>query len=360
MRRAKLNEIVAALSSGPGPIPYLVSTGLVLVAFFARLAIDPLIGERGPLLPFIAAVVLAAGIYGSGPGLLAIVLSAILATWAFISPAESGGMTPEQITNIVVFIVTGAAMMMFANHLRETRDRVEKLELELQQAHSTAAMGTMAGTLAHELNQPLAAAANYVAACQQLASASEAPQSMTNGLQRAEAQIQRAGEIIRHARSLVHKTPVERDISSLRRMFRRVIDVVRASESGRKVKFEIDVGPEADSVTVNSIQIEQVLLNLLRNACQSIHGPGRGEVKLTARSTDRGKLIEVRDTGDGIGRDRMATLFSATKPSANGLGIGLSISRTIVEAHGGNIWAQNNPEGGASFFMLLPGPDEAA
>jgi len=355
-RWSEVNHKLEALSVRRGPVPYLVATGLVLISFLARLAIDPWIGDRGPLMPFVAAVVISAGMYGVGPGLLAIFLSAVLAAFAFIDPAGPGGISTEQMVHIVVFLVTGAAMTWFAAHLRETRNRADRLEVELQQAQANAAMGTMAGTLAHELNQPLAAAANYVAACQQLAAGpTQSPQSMAKGLQQAEAQIQRVGEIIRHARSLVKNVPLERETASLRRMFRRAIEVVEAGEAGKKVSFEVDVRPDAEWADVNSVQIEQVLLNLLRNACQSTQSAGRPKVSLKATSTDRGQLIEVRDNGAGIALDRLTSLFSATKSSTNGLGIGLSISRTIVEAHGGNIWAQNNPDGGASFFTLLPG-----
>ena len=353
MRWAKLHRYVGIVSGERGLLPYVVSIALVLVSFFARLAIAPLIGDRAPLLPFIAAVVLAAGLYGLGPGLLAIVLSAVLATSTFMT-SISGTFTPEQITNIIVFVITSGAMLLFANHLRMARSHAEELELELTQAQANAAMSTMAATLAHELNQPLAAAANYVAACQQLASLpGENPQSLVKGLQQAEAQIQRAGDIIRQARALVRRAPLEREVSSLGHMFRRVIEAGEVSD-GRGVKFEIEVAANADSIMVNTVQIEQVLLNLVRNACQAMHGAARRKVQMKAVATARGSLIEVRDSGPGIPHDRLRTLFSTSKSSSTGLGIGLSISRTIVEAHGGNIWGQNNPEGGASFFVLLP------
>jgi C4-dicarboxylate-specific signal transduction histidine kinase len=354
-----MDRVYVALSSKRGPVPYLVSAGVVLVTFLIRLALGPWIGQRSPLLPFIVSVVLAAGLYGPGPGLLAIGLSAVIATWAFIAPAGAVALSPEELVSIAVFLVAGSAMLLFANHLRETRERAEKLELQLQSAQANAAMGAMAATLAHELNQPLAAASNYVSACQQLAlRLDEAAEPVVNGLGKADAQIQRAASIIRQARSLVRNLPVERDAASLRRMIGRVIDLVSATRAAENVRFQIDVRPEADTVAVNTIQIEQVLLNLIRNACQAIQLSGLpGDVSLKATSTDRGRFIEVRDTGPGIPRERIASLFSATQDStAGGLGIGLSICRTIIEAHGGSIWAQNNPEGGASFFLLLAEP----
>lgn len=337
-----------------------MSTGFVLAFFLLRLALNPWLGQRSPLLLFIGAVVLAAGLYGVGPGLLAIVLSAIIATWAFIIPSVSIGLNGEQFISIALFLGIGGAMLIFANHLRKTRERAEELELELQNAQANAAMGAMAATLAHELNQPLAAASNYVSACQQIASTfnHERSQPVVEGLGKAEAQIQRAAQIIRNARAMVRNLPVEREISSLRRMIGRVIDLLSTTKSANDIRFEVDVRPDSDKVSVNPIQIEQVLLNLIRNACDAIRRSGSsGEVRLKAVSTDRGRFIEVRDTGPGIPHARLTSLFSATQGSSGGgLGIGLSICRTIIEAHGGSIWAQNNPEGGASFFVLLPNP----
>jgi len=343
-------------------LPYAISAGVVLLSSAGRFALSPLLQQRAALLPFIPAVVLAAGLYGVGPGLLAICLSALIATWAFILPGGSQVMTPDQVANVVVFLVIGAAMLVFANHLRQARNKAEMLEIDLQQAQATAAMGTMAATLAHELNQPLTAASNYVAACRQLAPAvlDEKGALLVKGLDQAESQIQRAGSIIRSARSLVRNIPSERSVSSLNRMFGRVIEVSSATRVGAKVRFTVNVTPAADNVLVNPVQIEQVLLNLVRNACQAMQALRKpGQLELKATRTERGSLIEVRDNGPGIPRDRRSSLFSASRAATGtGLGIGLSISRTIIEAHNGSIWAQNNADGGASFFVLLPGDDD--
>jgi len=345
-----------------GPVPYLISAGMVLLSFAARFALAPLIEQRSPLLPFTVAVVLAAGLYGIGPGLFAIGLSVALSTWAFILPGATGGLSSDQVTGIVLFLATSAAMLVFANHLRMARAKAEALEIELMEAQTNSAMSTMASTLAHELNQPLTAASNYVAACGQLAAhvRDERQELLVKGLSQAEFQIQRAGAIIRNARALIKNMPSERTRASLQRKFDRVIDLIRATDVGSHVTFTARIAPEADSVVVNRIQIEQVLLNLFRNACEATEGmnePARVIFKVTA--TKEGSLIEVRDNGRGIPRDRLPQLFTAVRSSSTGgMGIGLSLCRTIVEAHGGAIWAQNNPEGGASFFILLPSKEE--
>lgn len=359
MRYVNYGSFGEALKRGRAT-PYVVSTTLVCLTFAVRLALGPWLEERSPLLPFIAAVVVAAGLYGVGAGLLAVALSVAIATWAFIVPGGTG-FSPDQIASVAVFVVTSAAMLIFANHLRAARGKAERLELELMQAQSTAAMGTMAATLAHELNQPLAAASNYVAACIQLASNLSHNRSgaFVKGLNQAESQIQRAGSIIRSARALVRNVPIERRRSSLIRMLGRVIELIRATDAGGHVRFKVDVSPEADVVEVNTIQIEQVVLNIVRNGCEATREMGAAaEITLTARATERGSLLQVSDNGPGIPRELLPALFTAARQSTDkGLGIGLSICRTIVEAHGGVITAQNNPEGGASFYILLPTAD---
>jgi C4-dicarboxylate-specific signal transduction histidine kinase len=321
------------------------------------LVLEPFLGGRSPLLPFVAAVVLAAGLYGVGPGSLAIALSLGAGIWAFMSKGFPAPLAGDEIISILVFVVVSAAMLMFANHLRNARRRALLLEMELRDAQSTAAMSTMASTLAHELNQPLSAASNYVAACKQIAK--ESGGQLFKGLSQAEEQIQRAGAIIREARALVRNAPVERRKVPLREIFDRVIEVARSSEACGQTRFSVAIGPSVRRVHVNVVQIEQVLLNLVRNACDVMRGMPDGHVLFSARRAENGSVIEVRDNGPGIPPDRLPGLFSAARgTSGSGLGVGLSISRTIVEAHGGSIMARNAPEGGAAFFILLP--DEVA
>lgn len=359
VRWPNLNRRLIALPPAHGLFIYIAVTGLVLVSFMARLALDSWIGHYAPLLPFIVAVVVAAGLYGVTPGLFAICLSSLMAVWGFASP-DWTGLTPEEFVSMGIFIVGGGVMLLFANHLRMTKKRAEKLELELQQAQAKDAMGTMISILAHELNQPLTAASNYIAACHRLTTAGDEKREIVlQGLHQAEAQIQRAGSIIRHARGLVRNLPVQRNASSLRRMIDRVIDLIKVTEPDTSVQFGVEIASNANFLKVNTVQIEQVLFNLLRNAHQAVQNTQASKVRIKATLTDRGRLIEVKDSGPGIPRVQLPTLFSAAPRFRKaGLGIGLSICRTIVEAHGGRIWAQNNPEGGASFFVLLPDPQD--
>jgi signal transduction histidine kinase len=336
--------------------PYVSVIVLVLVAFGIRLALDPVLLERSPFLIFTAAVVIGAGRYGTGPGLLATILSVVLGTVMFLSPGHPSLLASDQIASLAVFIVTAAAMLVFARLLKASREREQQLQAALQQRHTESAMGSMAATLAHELNQPLAAAANYVGAGKRMAASLEGGTKATliAGLAEAETQIQRAGEIIRHARNLVSNVSAVREPASLRTLVDNVLKPLEASGTCKNIRLRTDIDAAADTIFVNPIQIEQVLLNVIRNACQAAENGNAPQIAVTAKAQGDACTIEVRDFGPGISSERMKTLFSpAGKPSDGGLGLGLSISRTIVEAHGGKMWAKNNPEGGASFFFTI-------
>ncbi|HET9810299.1 MAG TPA: ATP-binding protein [Sphingomicrobium sp.] len=337
--------------------PYLMAIALVAAAFAVRLALDPVLLGRSPFLIFTAAIVIAAGRYGTRPGFLAMILSLVLAIAVFMAPARSEGLSADDLASLAVFIVTGGAMLSFAGHLKASREREQQLQAALQQVHTETAMGTMAATLAHELNQPLAAAANYVGASKRMAAVltGDLQGTLVSGLEEAEGQIHRAGAIIRHARNLVSNASSTREQTSLRRMVGNALKPLQASGTCEDVGVLVDVEDSADALFVNAIQIEQVLVNVLRNACQAAGADKPGEIVVSGKVRDDFALVEVRDFGPGIGEDQLQSLFSARgRSTSGGLGLGLSISRTIVEAHGGKMWAENNPKGGASFFFTIP------
>lgn len=335
--------------------PYIFAILFVLATFAFRLSLDPWLGDRSPLLPFAAAIVIATGLYGVAPGVLAMLVSLALAIPAFMFRGNGVDLSLDQYLNIAIFFATSAAMLVFAGSLRRARLKAEQLQLELQFRQAVSAMGTMAATLAHELNQPLAASVNYLAACKQMASLIEDSRAepLRKGLGEAEAQIQRAGAIIRHARGLVSNAPMQREKASIKTMIGKVLDVAAAGGLGKGVAIHLQIEPRADNVFVNPVQVEQVLLNIVRNAFQAASDDP--ELLFRATVSNGWSQLEVRDNGPGIPDERMNNLFSASGGSTSGgLGLGLSISRTIVESHGGNIWARNGPDGGASIFITLP------
>jgi C4-dicarboxylate-specific signal transduction histidine kinase len=339
---------------------YISAIVLVGIAFVIRYALDPILLERSPLLLFTASVVIAAGRYGSLPGLLAMVLSLIVATLFFLAPGFPPVLSPDDVASIGVFIVTSAAMLSFAAHLNRARKRERELQEALQQQRTESAMGAMAATLAHELNQPLAAAANYVGAGRRMAASlrGDTQATLITGLGEAETQIRRAGDIIRYARDLVSNPSAARQRTSLRSMTASVLKPLQASGACEALNVRTEIGPDADDLMVNRIQIEQVLLNVIRNACQAARPDEDPRIVISSKLLGEFSLIEIRDFGPGIEARRLQALFSpGAKPSSSGLGLGLPISRTIVEAHGGKLWAENNAEGGASFFFTVPKAD---
>ena len=254
----------------------------------------------------------------------------------------------------------------FARDLSErqkTETRLQELQSELVHISRLTAMGEMASTLAHELNQPLSAIANYLKGSRRLLDApAPDPARVAEALDKASDQALRAGQIIRRLRDFVARGETERRIEQLPKLIEEAaaLALVGAKEHGVRVVYRID--PAVDGVLADRVQIQQVVLNLIRNAFDSMEAsPRRQLVIATERAPDDMALVTVSDTGPGISPDIAEQLFQPfITTKSNGLGVGLSISRTIIEAHGGRIWFEDNPGGGAVFrFTLKMAPKEA-
>lgn len=240
----------------------------------------------------------------------------------------------------------------------EAQERMMQMQTELIHVSRLSAMGTMASTLAHELNQPLAAVSNYVSGSIRLLRAgnSVVPTDILEALESAKGNANRAGEIVRRLRELVSRGEVARRPENLRSLIDEalVIAMVDASELGITAAVELEPGTE--SVVVDKIQIQQVLINLIRNAVDAMHSSSRREVVLSSRKMNSKMTeISVADSGPGLRPEVLETLFSPfVTTKTGGLGIGLSISRTIVESHTGTISGGNRDCGGAVFRFTIP------
>jgi two-component system sensor kinase FixL len=240
---------------------------------------------------------------------------------------------------------------------QQTEARLQELQSELVHISRLTAMGEMASALAHELNQPLSAIANYLKGSRRLLENSSDDRSalLRNAMDKAAEQALRAGQIIRRLRDFVARGESERRVESVKKLVEEAsaLALVGAKDLGVRVRFQLD--PTVDLVLADKVQIQQVLLNLLRNAVEAMESSQRRELVISTSSERDGMIaISVADTGPGIAPEIMSQLFQpfvTNKP--HGMGVGLSISRTIVEAHGGQIGVEPNPGGGTIFRFTL-------
>ena len=239
----------------------------------------------------------------------------------------------------------------------EAQNRMQELQAELIHMSRFTALGEMTSTLAHELNQPLAAVANYLKGGRRLLESgqTEATPMIREALDGAIEQALRAGQIIRSARDFVSRGESIRKFENLATIIEEAsaLALVGAKEGGVRVGFDLD--PRVKRVFGDKIQIQQVLLNLIRNAIEAMQDTEVRELALSTRRIDDGTVqVSVADTGPGIAPEvaaRMFQPFNTSKP--HGMGVGLSISRTIVESHGGRLWVESKAGVGATFHMTL-------
>jgi two-component system sensor kinase FixL len=240
---------------------------------------------------------------------------------------------------------------------QQTQQRLHDLQSELIFMSRFTALGEMASTLAHELNQPLTAAASFLNGARRFldrGKPDDVPMAR-DGIESAAEQMLRAGQIIKRLREFVARGETDRQPESLVKLIEEAsaLALVGARETGAQVSFSFD--PAVGIVLVDRIQIQQVILNLVRNAIEAMQEVEQRQLEVSTRWVDPETVeIAVRDTGPGIAPEIAENLFQpfmTTKPQ--GMGVGLSISRTIVEAHGGRLWAEPNPGGGTIFHFTL-------
>ncbi len=255
---------------------------------------------------------------------------------------------------VIALTVTGLFLGITVDERRHLGD-------ELRESLHLAAAGRMAAALAHELNQPLTALTSYAASARRIASASEASREpLTGALDRLIAEAHRAAQVVRRMRDFFRTGSVDLRPTRCEDVARALVETMRAEAGKRDIMLTLDAGP-LPVVLADALQFEVVLRNLVANACDALEGvaaPRRVAVEM--RHDDGGRVVvtTVRDNGPGIApeaRERVFEPFATTR--ATGMGMGLAISRAIVEAHGGRLWAEDAP--GGCFRFTLPAGEDA-
>jgi len=244
--------------------------------------------------------------------------------------------------------------------------RVHDLQSVLAHVQRVSEMGTLATSLAHELNQPLTAIANYIETARDILH--EIPDEETlaiirDALNECASQSVRAGQIVRRLRDFIARGESERNIESLQRLITEASALALVGAGEQNLEVDVGLDPLADHVLVDRIQIQQVVLNLIRNAIEAMTDSPVRRLLITSERKPGGFIqVTVADSGPGLAeevRQRLFEPFRSTK--ATGLGLGLSISATIVSAHGGRIWAEPSKLGGTAFhFTIIDADSEEA
>lgn len=353
---ASVPRTMGAARRVPAPLAALVIGAALAVS---RVALQPMIGGQSAFFMAAPAMIVAAFLGGLWPTLAVGALAFAVGEWALVSAGQPA-LGPVGIIIYLGFVaVFGAAGEMRQRGLRRAAKDAEQLaemQQRLVQVARLNAMGEMAGTLAHELNQPLTAISSYAGAAQMLAQRHKALDSEIGDLlKKISDQAVRAREIIGRIRGHVSGAELDLQPARLSRMVEEAIAAatVGAGAPGLAIRFDFEAA--ADEVLADRTQFQQVVVNLVRNAAEAMRGGARPTLTIGSRKLEDG-LVEafVADNGPGLDPELAQRLFEpfvTGKP--DGMGIGLAVSRNIIEAHGGRIWAESAPQGGAVFRFTL-------
>jgi PAS domain S-box-containing protein len=265
----------------------------------------------------------------------------------------------------VAFVLDLTERKRTEENLRESERRYREVEMELAHANRITTMGQLTASIAHEFNQPLAGVVTSGhAALRWLAGGTPDLEAARCSIERVIRDASRAGSIIGRIRDLIRKAPPRTDSVDINEAIREVIELTRSEAVKNGISVQTRLAEGLPRIEGDRVQLQQVVLNLIINAIEAMSGVSEGARELlisTGRAEAEGVLVAVRDSGPGLAPAALERLFEAfhtTKPG--GLGMGLSICRSIVDAHGGRLWATANIPGGAIFQFTLPAHSDSA
>ena len=354
--------------------------------------------QTAPASLFLCAILLGAWLGGAGPGLLGTALSATVFYYYFLPPVNSFALKPEEIPRFIVFLLAAlfvwtlsAAQNSATESIKRGRDDLKATVQELQrineefqkeirerkQAEETlrqtradlahvnrvTTMGELTASLAHEVNQPIAAAVTNAKTCLRWLNRDQPDlQEARDAAMRIVNDGTRAAEIVSRTRSLFKKNSTERELVDINEVIREMVVLLHSEAARYSISFRTDLAADLPQLLGDRVQLQQVLLNLIVNSFDAMKDiDGTRELAIKSRGTSNKQvLLSLSDTGVGLPpqqRDEIFDAFFTTK--VHGTGMGLRISRSIVESHGGRLWAANNSPRGATFHLTLPTKVEA-
>jgi signal transduction histidine kinase len=397
--KSKLYLSMSKPDSLRGPLRMLLGYAVAVIAVGAAVVATLELGSAMKHTPtlFFCSVILSSWFGGVWPGVLAAVLSAIALDYYFIPPLYALGISLEEAPDMIVFVSSAIFVSWLdgeqkraKDSLRQARDELdarvqertaelkhinEQLQAEiaerkmaedglaraqLEAAHASrlALVGELSASIAHELNQPLGAILSNSDAGELLLE-SAGPQ--LDDIRQILADIRRddlrASEVIKHLRALLRKGEVELQPLDLNEVVADALRLVDGESRRRGIELETELSAVLPAVRGDKTQLQQVLLNLVLNGMEAMaeSSAKRRLTVQTASDPNEEAEVVVTDTGPGISPDRLPRLFDAFFTTKDyGMGLGLSIARSIIESHGGRIWAENNADGGAAFRFTLP------
>jgi signal transduction histidine kinase len=360
IRLEPLMRWLASLCAAPYWKRLAIGAAAAVFGAFWRLAYMDVLGERVAYLTFYPMVMVAALLGGLVSGASATVLSALLTHSYFVPLSATGDWLGLGTFLMASGIISGIAEILRRFWIRTANAealRAHAERLNIMRKERLTAMSKMAIALAHELNQPLAATAAYLRAARRLEAMApeKRPARIEDTLERATEQIMRAGRIVHHMRQFVGGGEPDKALCSMHELIREACELAAEALSRAKVSVTLSLDGTRDTVLADRIQIKQILVNLIKNAGEAMTSSPQRELSISTTNERNAIRVSVADTGPGLSKKILGRLFEPfATTKASGMGVGLSVSRSIVDAHFGRMWVESKPGDGTVFSFVLP------